>query len=139
MMEAHLGAFSADSTDLLQAKGLRFTTLSGGASLTAVLGSAILSIAQPILDKDFSDAVTVGLLGVLAAGLIGYALSSAGDVIARAYVSAHVSSADPKAAKPVLQAVASEVIAAYKQAPGRSNGSPSPSRLIALGVLCRSR
>jgi hypothetical protein len=82
------------TNDVIGSDSLRFTTTAGIASVfAAVVGAAI-----PVLDKitalNVSENVKIAMLGLVGAGVVGYAIASAGDVLARAYATAHVHPAE---------------------------------------------
>lgn len=81
---------STKSTDVIGADSLRFTTTAGfAAAVTAIVGGLL-----PILDKldalNVSENIKIAMLGLVGAGILGWAIASAGDVLARAYATAHV-------------------------------------------------
>ncbi len=83
-------ASKTEEKDVIGTPSLRFTTAAGIASVfTAVVGAAL-----PVLDKldalKVTENVKIAMLGLVGAGVVGYAIASAGDVLARAYASAHV-------------------------------------------------
>lgn len=105
---------TADSkpNDVIEAGSLRFTTTAGyAAAITAILAGMV-----PVLDwltrLEVSENLKIALLALIGAGVLGWAIASVGDVLARAYASAYMkprkNDSDP--ATPLL----GEFIDAYK-------------------------
>jgi hypothetical protein len=114
--------FSGDTeqTDVVGADSLRFTTAAGYASaVTAVLGGLL-----PVLDKvnvlDVSENIKIAMIALVGAGVISYAIASAGDVLARAYATAHVHPASGTAPnaippKPIAEYITDTLLAELKR------------------------
>lgn len=116
---------TADSkpNDVIEAGSLRFTTTAGYvAAMTAILAGMV-----PVLDwltrLEVNEKLKIALLGLIGASVLGWAIASAGDVLARAYASAYMrprkNDSDP--ATPLL----GEFIDAYKATHSTTNASTS--------------
>ncbi len=115
-MESLLGTSTSEG-DVVGGKATGFATKAGfAAALTGITGVVIAAVQQ-FAELKVDPALKVAALALVGIGALAWAIASAGDVIARAYASAHVVPA-PKAGEeptPVLQWALSS-----------SGGSPSP-------------
>ena len=129
--------------DLVESRKLGFTTAAGFASALTAIVAGVISAVDPIVTNDkIEDPIKIALLGLVGAGIIGWAIASAGDVLARAYASAHVVRLEGASNQPALQAAAKELqlhTAVDKLVNAYSNAQPVadgeiPARLVALPV-----
>jgi len=78
------------STDVVGSDSLRFTTAAGFAgALTAITG-AVLPLVDKFTALNVSENIKIAMIGLVGVGILGWAIASAGDVLARAYATAHV-------------------------------------------------
>lgn len=126
------------SKDLIEARKLGFTTAAGFASLIVVIVGGVIPALDPIFEKDISDPLKIAVIGLVGVGIIGWAIAGTGDVLARAYASAHIVRFEGKPNQPALQTAANELQEAIdKLASAYSDAHPSsakktPAQLIAL-------
>jgi hypothetical protein len=96
------------------------TWLAGlSAAVTALLAAAI-SIFQGLDVLNLSDPVKIGLIGLIGAGILGWAIATSGDALARAYAQAHVTRVDGENNQPALQTAANKIAEVYAAAHGVS-------------------
>ena len=107
--------------DVVGADSLRFTTAAGyAAAVTAVVG-ALLPVLDKVTALSVSENIKIAMLGLVGAGVLAYAVASAGDVVARAYATAHVHPAEgtgtgAKPPRPAAEYIAEAVIEALTKA-----------------------
>lgn len=114
--------------DVIEAGSLRFTTTAGyAAAITAIVAGAV-PVLDWVTDLNVNDSLKIALVGLVGAGVLGWAIASAGDVLARAYASAYMKprTSDTDPATPLL----AEFIDAYKGSRAEAS-SPSQTLLVA--------
>jgi hypothetical protein len=82
------------STDVVGSDSLRFTTTAGFAGAVTAIVGALLPILDKITALKVSENIKIAAIGLIGAGVLAWAIASAGDVLARAYATAHVHPAD---------------------------------------------
>jgi hypothetical protein len=95
-------------------------TFTGAAGLSAAitgLVAAAISVLQGFDVLDAPDPIKIALIGLVGAGIIGWAIAATGDTLARAYALAHVTRTEAgKENQPALQTAANKLAEVYAAA-----------------------
>jgi uncharacterized protein YejL (UPF0352 family) len=109
---ARLVAGGQETGDVVASDSLRFTTAAGFASAVTAIVSGLVAVLDKITALDVDENIKIALLGVVGAGIVGWSIASAGDVLARAYATSHVhpkeGDQDPRPAIEVAAATLAE-------------------------------
>jgi len=105
--------------DVVGGRATGFATKAGfGAALTAITGAAVAAVQQ-IGSISVDPAIKVAALGLIGLGALAWSIAATGDVLARAYASAHVVPGDGGGSPtPVGQWALTTVIREAAKAPG---------------------
>ena len=124
------------ANDVVEADSLRVTWWAAlSASVTTIAAFAV-AILDQLNALTIPDNIKIAIIGLIGAGVIGWAIASAGDALARAYATAHVTPKEDDVPKPAIQTAATALAEAYKEAhpalAGGAVGGNAQERLVAL-------
>ncbi|HEX2049151.1 MAG TPA: hypothetical protein VHJ34_00795 [Actinomycetota bacterium] len=133
--------FGGDGEQAVDLKPFRFTSFMGGAGTLSAATSAVILVAEEVLDKKYDTAIKVALLGVIGLSIVAAALASAGDALARAYAAGNVSRGrtDKEPSRSALEAAVSIAVDALKGAPERESRSGVVALPDVLAVTSKNR
>jgi hypothetical protein len=89
LVGALLGGEAKDG-ERIEADPLKFSGAAGIGGVMVALAGAIPAVLEAVDALNLSDTQLIGVLALIAAGTIAFAIASAGDALARAYSSAWV-------------------------------------------------
>lgn len=141
LIEQILGGKAQDG-DVIAAQPLKFSSIAAFGSGLLGLAAVILPAIKFFADQQLTDTQLVAAVVILGASILGFALASAGDALARAYSAAWVipqatpSGGSKVPAHPALQEVAQAVRATGVV---RSNGGTEHSVLGDLAKALEAR
>lgn len=101
-----------------------WAALSGAVTAAGAFGTAILDQVNVL---PIPDPIKIAVIGLIGASIIGWAIASAGDALARAYATAHVTPKEEDLPKPAIQTAATALAEVYKAA------HPAPADETAAG------
>jgi hypothetical protein len=111
------------STQVIDTPAVGFTWIAGlSGAITAII-AAIISIGQGlgINVLEAPTPITVALIALVGAGIIGWSIAATGDTLARAYASAHVTRTETgENNQPAIQTAAEKLVQIYAAAHGIS-------------------
>jgi hypothetical protein len=123
---ASLRGLKTNEEEVIGGRATGFATKAGfAAALTAITG-VVLAIVQEVDSSNVHLAVKVAALGLIGVGALAWSIAATGDVLARAYASAHVVAATPASNTPTP-------VAQWALTP--ANGAPSPVQATLAGAL----
>jgi len=123
---ASLLGLKTNEEEVIGGRATGFATKAGfAAALTAITG-AVLAIVQEVDSSSVHLEVKVAALGLIGVGALAWSIAATGDVLARAYASAHVVAAtcESKTPTPVAQWALTSV-----------NGGVPPAQAALTGAL----
>lgn len=101
-----MGTFTKTDEEPVQASPMRFTAVAGYAGAFTAATSAAIAVLPQIVELKVGDNIKVALIALVGAGVIAWAVASAGDALGRAYLTAHMEQKTPSAPKPLQQVAA---------------------------------
>lgn len=101
-----VGTFTKTDEEPVQASPMRFTAVAGYAGAFTAATSAAIAVLPQIIELEVGDNIKVALIALVGAGVIAWAVASAGDALGRAYLTAHMEQKTPSAPKPLQQVAA---------------------------------
>lgn len=131
------GGFLRDDTkDVVKADPLQITWWAALAGSVTAITAFVIALLDELNALAIPDNIKIALIGLIGAGIIGWAISSAGDALARAYASAHVTpgvtETTPEGAekttppKPAIQTAADALAKVYGTAHGVPSAAATP-------------
>ena len=124
IINALLGG-NPETGDRIEARPLKFSGVAGITSAMVAIAGAIPAVLQALDELNLSDTQFLGVVGLIAAGVLGFAIASAGDALARAYSAAWVvPKSDERDAHPALM----DVAVALGRTAATAPGEPLPER-----------
>jgi hypothetical protein len=114
------------STKVIDTPAVGFTWIAGLSGAATAIIAAVISIGQGLgIDVlNSSTPITVALIALVGAGVIGWSIAATGDTLARAYASAHVTRTETgENNQPAIQTAAEKLAQVYAAANGVSTGA----------------
>ena len=123
---ASLLGLKTNKEEVIGGRATGFATKAGfAAALTAITG-VVLAIVQEVDSSSVHLAVKVAALGLIGVGALAWSIAATGDVLARAYASAHVVATTQESETPTPVA---------QWALTSANGGASPAQAALVGAL----
>ncbi len=128
--------------DVVESDSLRVTWWAALSASVTTIGAFAVAVLDQLNALTIPDNIKIALIGLIGAGVVGWAIASSGDALARAYAAAHVTSNEDDVPKPAIQTAAAALVTAYEKAhpaapPAGANGQgrlvPLPSVEVRVG------
>ncbi len=107
------------STPVIDTSPQGFTTAAGFSAAVTAIVAALIAVGQGLGFElvDAPTAIKVALIGLIGAGIIGWAIAATGDTLARAYALAHVTRTEEGTEnQPAIQTAADKLAKVYADA-----------------------
>src|SRR5215213_9418067 len=105
---------------------LGVTTIAQISGAITALVAAAIAIVPTIVGVDTTDAIKIALIGLVGAGILAWAIAAAGDTLARAYATAHVTRTEQgEDNQPAIQTAAIRLADAYAASHGLTLTTPA--------------
>lgn len=117
------GTGTKTSTEVIDTPSPGFTWIAGVSGAITAIVAALVSIGQGLGFEvlDAPTPITVALIALVGAGIIGWSIAATGDTLARAYALAHVTrTKEGEENQPALQIAADQLAKVYAAAHGIS-------------------
>jgi hypothetical protein len=118
-LESLLGA-KTNEEEVVGGRATGFATKAGFAAALTAIGGVVLGIVQEVDKSHVNTPVKVAAIGLVGLGALAWSIAATGDVLARAYASAHVVASTPETKSPIPVAQWALTETGGKQAPAQA-------------------
>lgn len=121
-----LGTKTSSDQPVIDTPSTSFSSAAGVSAAITAIGATVIALLPSLNVLDVTEPVKVALIALIGAGVLAWAIASAGDSFARAYGLAHVTRTAPdKPNQPAIEVAAANLADAYAAAHGLQPAAPT--------------